>query len=77
MSIKREIKGYKQITSAIELNNYQYRVEGNDVDDFVNVKVGSVFLESDKRLIAKIKAIPNPYFKFCYEVTMASSLPAY
>jgi hypothetical protein len=56
--------------TATKLSDSQYRVEGNDEDDFINVRVGSAFLDSDTRLIASIKTIPSPHFKFCYEVTM-------
>jgi hypothetical protein len=56
--------------TATKLNDNQYRLEGNDENDFINVRVGSAFLDSDTRLIASIKTIPSPHFKFCYEVKM-------
>lgn len=56
---------------AIQVSERQYLVQGNDQEDFVNVKVGRQFLESDTRVIKIIEAKPHPNFTICYLVTMS------
>lgn len=58
---------------VIKLNDRQYRIEGDDAGDLVNVKVGQAFLDSDLRHIAKIEPLEPRGLAYSFLVTVEVS----